>query len=377
MPLVTVALVALLAASALAIDAGLLWTARTQLQGTVDAAALAAGASLIDPAGPAVTASDAIASASSVALANTAVPEDSVVLDAVRIGRWDSTSRNFSTAIDATDPDQVNAIDVVARLDGNPNDAVPAVMARVLGRDSFTVSAQATAWLGFAGNAQPGEVDLPVAIDCCAIRGPSCDQDFCDTVGSSPPSLCALETAAEMVHYSGLPQDDEPEPISCLDFEGTTVQHACFTNFGPPGSNTNVPEMRDLIQDGNATELASGIDIELNNGDMTPLFSEIITRFEAEGSDRYEPLDDLKDSWVVRLPVVSCQQGVPPCGQGEVRGFVCFELRQIERNPDKELRGRFLCPNRDPELFRECVLAGSAPGGSDFGIRAEIPVLVR
>jgi hypothetical protein len=135
--------------------------------------------------------------------------------------------------------------------------------------------------------------------------------------------------------------------------------------------------MQALIRDGNATELGSGDDIELNNGDMTPLFSEIIERFEAEGRDRYEPLDGVKDSWVVRLPVVSCQQGTQPCGQGEVRGFVCFELRQIDRNPAKELRGRFLCRDRDPELFRECVLAGSAPGGSDFGIRAELPVLVR
>jgi hypothetical protein len=223
MPLVTVALVALLAASALAIDAGLLWTARTQLQGTVDAAAMAAGASLIDPDNAAVTVSAAIASASSVALANAAVPADSVEVDAVRIGRWDSDSRDFSTAVDPTDPAQVNAVDVVARLDGNRNGAVPAVMARVLGRDSFTVSAQATAWLGFAGNALPGEVDLPVAIDCCAIRGPGCDYDFCDTIDADPPSVCPLLEATAMVHYSGLPQADEPDPISCLDFEGTTV----------------------------------------------------------------------------------------------------------------------------------------------------------
>ena len=52
MPLVLVGLVALLAASALALDAGVLWTARTQLQASVDASALAAAASLIDPVDP-------------------------------------------------------------------------------------------------------------------------------------------------------------------------------------------------------------------------------------------------------------------------------------------------------------------------------------
>lgn len=375
MPIVMVGLVALLAASALALDAGLVWTARTQLQGVVDASALAAAASLIDPDGPSVTSGDALASASSVAAANRAVPVDGVALEPLRIGHWDSDARDFDTTVDVTDPDAVNAVDVVARLDGNRNGAVPAVLARVLGRDSFAVSARATAWLGFAGSALPGEVDLPVAIDCCSIQGAGCDQDYCDTIDTAPPGACDFN--AEMDQGTGWEQDDEPYPISCLDFHSTPVQHACFTNFGPPGSNTNAAEMARLIDSGNVEQLATGDDIELNNGDMASIFRNIIDRFEADGEDRYEPLDDVKDSWVVRLPVVSCQQGTTPCDEGEVRGFVCFEVRQVEWTPAKMLRGRFLCRERDPELFRGCQLAGSGPGGSDFGIRAEIPVLVR
>jgi hypothetical protein len=378
MPLVLVGLVALLAASALALDAGLIWTARTQLQASVDASALAAAASLIDPDGPSVTAAAALTSAASVAAANRAVANESVALEAVRVGRWDTDTRQFDGSVDPTDPNLVNAVDVVARLDGGGNQAVPAILARVLGRDSFAVSAEATAWLGFAGGGPPGSVDLPVAIDCCAIRGPGCGQDFCETIDTNPPAACELEPPSAIVQGTGEPQFDEPFPMSCLDFEGTTVQHACFTNFGPPGSNTNVPEMQHLIENGNVSELAYGDDLELNNGDLTPLFGDIADRFDAEGSNRYPGPDDPDpDSWVVRLPVVSCQQDVSPCQQGAVRGFVCFELRQVERNPDKELRGRFLCPGRDAELFRECVVAGSTAGGGNFGIRAEIPVLVR
>jgi hypothetical protein len=75
--------------------------------------------------------------------------------------------------------------------------------------------------------------------------------------------------------------------------------------------------------------------------------------------------------------VVSCQQDTQPCREGEIRGFVCFEIRQIERNPAKEVRGRFLCPGRDAELFEGCRIGGSGGGGADFGILAELPVLVR
>ena len=58
---VLVALVALIAAASLAIDVGLVWAARTQLQAATDAAALAGAANLIDKTGPAVTLSEAIA----------------------------------------------------------------------------------------------------------------------------------------------------------------------------------------------------------------------------------------------------------------------------------------------------------------------------
>jgi hypothetical protein len=381
MPIVMVALLALLAASALALDAGLLWTSRTQLQGAVDAAALAAAANLIDPAGPAVTADAANAAAATVAGANRAVPTASVELAEVQLGHWDPAARHFDSSGDLSDPERVNAVDVRARLDGTRNRAVPAFFARVLGRDSFHVGAAATAWLGYAGSAPPGELDLPIAIDCCAIQGPACANDFCDTIGSGPPNPCPLRAEGEgNWQGSGLPQDDDSSdnPVSCLDLAGTTVQNACWTNFEAPGTaNINTPALRELIDAGNVHAAEVQQVIELDNGDHTSVFNNLLDRFEADGSDRYEPYDLEKDSWVVRLPVVSCQQDTQPCSQGTIRGFVCFELRQIERNPGKMLRGRFLCRERDAELFEFCALGGSASGGANFSIQAAIPVLVR
>jgi hypothetical protein len=51
------------------------------------------------------------------------------------------------------------------------------------------------------------------------------------------------------------------------------------------------------------------------------------------------------------------------------------ELREIERPPLNIIRARFLCP--DDPLFEECDIGRSVTGGLDFGVRADIPVLVR
>jgi hypothetical protein len=374
-PFVLVALVALLAASALAVDAGVLWTARTQLQGTVDAAALAAAASLIDPTGPSVTRDGAVAAGSAVAGANRAVPEAGVELAEVQIGSWDPDARRFDTGIDLTDPAQVNAVDVIARLDGTSNRAVPAFLARVLGRESFTVAASATAWLGFAGNAPPGAVDLPIAIDCCAIRGPACENDYCDTI-ANPPNPCDFAEPSPQgpPRIYGVRQATDTGPVTCFDMNGTPVQNACWTNFEPPNTNINTPLLSSLVNSGNAFEVSTGVAVRLDSGEKTPVFEDIAERFMAEAKDRYDPFGD-KDSWVVRLAVVSCQQGSPSCNEGVIKGFVCFEVRQVEVTSSKIIRGRFLC--RDDAAFEDCDIGGSSAGGDDFDIQAALPVLVR
>jgi hypothetical protein len=75
--------------------------------------------------------------------------------------------------------------------------------------------------------------------------------------------------------------------------------------------------------------------------------------------------------------VVECQTGIY-CSNGsetEIVGFVCFEVREVETVPGKIIRGRFLCPT-EPLFEAECdITTGS--GGDDFGIRADIPVLVQ
>jgi hypothetical protein len=98
---------------------------------------------------------------------------------------------------------------------------------------------------------------------------------------------------------------------------------------------------------------------------------------EAKGTDRYPPFNGVRDSWVTKLPVIECQSDDNCAGgdSAQLVGFVCFELREITVTPGKVIRGRFLCPT-DP-LYSECDSGAMTGGGLNFGIRADIPVLVR
>jgi Flp pilus assembly protein TadG len=374
---VLVALVALIAAGALAIDVGLVWAARTQLQNATDAAALAGAANLIDKTGPSVTLTDAETAVLDQAGLNPSVaaPAGVVVETAdITYGNWDLDTRTFNSSVDLSDPDQVNAVDVVSRSNGVANSPVPAFMARILGRDSFVVSAHATSYLGFAGRLGPGKLDLPIAIDCCKLRGPDCEDDYCDSIANTV-NPCALTT----------PQDPDVNPVTCLEFHNTAEQNACWTQFDGDHPSVNTPDVLDIIETGYQEEVPGLFPIFVDNGNKTPLIDEIDQRMQgtgsyvgnAAGTDRYLPHTGVNDSWVVGLPVIECQSE-DHCAGGTIAdmvGFVCFEIREVIVTPDKIIKGRFLCPT-DP-LFAECPIGPTGTGGEDFGIRADFPVLVR
>jgi hypothetical protein len=377
MLLVLGALVALLALASLAIDVGMVWAARTQLQNASDAAALAGASNMIDPSGPTVTSAQAISAATDVASRNGAISISSLVVPEsdVEVGGWDLETRTFDPSVDPLDPDAVSAVRVVTRLDDVANGPVPAFFSRVLGREGFRVGAEAVAYLGYAGGIAPGEVDIPLAVDCCKLKGPDCRQDYCTTVQSNPPNACALSN----------PQTDGITNVSCLEFSATEDQNACWTALDTQSSSVSASELRQILSDGNSVQLSTSDSIFVDNGDKASVVKEMSERFNGEASysgrgsgvDRYAPYDGVVDSWVVKIPVVECQSGAN-CATGSAAGlvgFVCFEIREIETSPMNLIRGRFLCKS-DP-LFDECDLGRTTTGGLDFGIRADVPVLVQ
>lgn len=376
---VLVALVALIAAAALAVDGGLVLAARTQLQNAADASALSAARSMIDPSGPSVTLGDATAAAVAQGAQNFAASTAaiSVLAGDVTYGSWDLAARTLDTGVDQTDPNLVNAVRVETRLDASTTGPLPAFLARVMNRNEFDVRADATAYLGYAGSFAPGVVELPIAIDCCKLSGPSCDQDYCSTIASNPPNSCALVD----------PQTSGANTVSCLEFANTSDQNACWTEFDGQDPSINTSDMLDIVQNGQVQEISTDEPIYIDNGTKVPVIGEINDRFlgqggyvgAAEGTDRYTPIHSppIPDSWVVGLPVIECQSSVH-CATGspmKVVGAVCFEVREITVTPDKIIRGRFICES--DALFDECDLGLTRSGGQNFGIRADIPVLVQ
>jgi hypothetical protein len=371
------ALVSLIAISSLAIDVGILWAARTQLQNAADAAALAGGLNLIDPTGPSVTQTQAETAAVQVASQNAAVGNTSLDLPVsdVQLGSWDIDARTFDPNVDLNDPQAVTAVDVSARLDNVANGPVPAFFSRVLGRNSFSVGANATAYLGYAGSLGPGHIELPIVIDCCKLKGPGCEQDYCQTITTNPPNPCDLVS----------PQDDGITGVSCLEFHPTQDQNACWTQYEESDASINASDLRDIIQNGFDDDITNVMHIFLDNGDKASVIQELSNKFYGEGkysgnpggTDRYTPKDGVSDSWVQAIPIVECQSD-ENCAGGEnarIVGFACMEIREIETSPYNLIRTRFLCPN--DLLFDGCDIGRTGTGGYDFGIRADIPVLVR
>ena len=379
MVMVAVALTALLGASALAIDVGAIWVARTQLQNGADAAALGAASNLIDltvPSAPVVTLGAAEAVAQAVGSDNSAISALSldVPTSDIVFGRWDLDTHTFDTGVDLTDPEQVTAVQVMTRLDDQANGPLPAFMARILGREHFDVVADATAYIGWAGCAPEGQLVFPVAIDCCKIAGSDCQQDYCATI-QNPPNPCSLV----------IPQSGDGQ-VSCLQFHASGQQNACWTEFGH-ASSVSSAGMKSIIDAGTLFKVFSGEDYYVDSGVKTSVLDAIQDRFmgNAEysgnpaGVDRYPPVHTppVSDSWVVMLPVIECQTGIGCSGgsETEVVGFACFEVREVAGAPQKVIRGRFLCPS-DP-LFEECDTGNQCSGGGNYGIRADIPVLVQ
>lgn len=168
---------------AFAVDLGYLAIAHTELQRTADAAALAATWELIEssPSGPPDLTAE-IASARSLAIqyagANHVCNAGPVVdgnsgnstTGDVVVG-YISDPTNPACAMDFSDPDKYNAVQVSVRRTSQSNGEVPFFFARVFGQQGKPMSGQATAALinnvsGFRAPSAGGTIDLlPYALD--------------------------------------------------------------------------------------------------------------------------------------------------------------------------------------------------------------------
>jgi hypothetical protein len=413
MVIAALAMVALVLFAALAIDVGFIWSSRTQSQSVADSAAIAAAQVMIvrpDPMSPTYAFDQGVGEAAGIDYAskNSTVANPSVTINAgdFEFGNWNFTTRTLDAG-DPSNPDSMTGVRVDVRMDGTDNSRSPGMLSRILEASDgsrpflagFEVNNTAVAYLGFQGHFEPGFFDLPVALDSCDLAsGDGCGTDFC--ARTQAVSTCPLER----------PQTNT-NGIICGEFSNTADQNMCWINFSDDDPAINGPLLQDIIDNGYDGEVEAGDSTYLDNGDKTSTVDYLRDKMYGcekgggmgsppppMGSDEYG--SGFPDSWVVKLPVVECQDTAHCAGGSpfKIIGGVCFEIREIiapapgkactnapSTGTSRWIKGRALCPNSPDakvrELYEEhCGVDEETepvePGGCGFGLRANRVVLV-
>jgi len=369
---VTLALIALLAFAAWSTETGQAWTAKAQLQGASDSAALAGVAGLVVPGAPSDPAA-AVAAAQSFGAQNHSIGVPiTIPASDVETGSWNTETRTFTPLPGSTDREQVRAVRVLGRRDEVANGPIPTVLGRIFGVDDIPIAAAAVAYVGFAGLMPPGTAVLPLGVDCCKISGSACENDYCDEIAGNPPNPCPLE---------GGP--NQGSLVTCMEFHSQPEQNVCWTNLSPTDRAVNVPSLLDIIEDGNPVAVGAE-PVWVDNGNKVPLIREISDRFHGGGNYSGNPSgtdidgDGNSDSWLVPLPIFECQNPGNGCSRSAAQrivGVACFDVQEVAVVPDQEIRGEFVCPD-DPRFEDSLCGAGFGPGGEIPTIDAQYPVLV-
>jgi len=318
---VTLAIVVLIAFTALAVDIGHLFVVRNELKNAADAGALAGALVLYNNNGTAVNPGanqEAYDAAVANRSENLAVEVNWISGNTgdVERGHWSFATGTF-TANDSLEPvplwnasnaeldantNFINAVRVQTRREASP---AASFFARAFGFENFILRAESVAYIGFAGSVEPEKVDQPIAI---------CLQSILDTNGEY---TCATGRMID----SG---------------SGTTHNTGAWTNFSQPCETASVPTVRPLVcAGGNPKDIDYGYGIGTVGGMQCTVYDQMrqcwIASVPYKDSRGYPA-----ERWGLRLPVIDCPENNPgPCSV--VMGVVVLNviwMKECNTNPD-------------------------------------------
>jgi hypothetical protein len=171
-------------------------------------------------------------------------------------------------------PNFINAVRVRARREATP---VASWFAKIFGRDSFQLTTDAVAYLGYAGRLEPLDSDQPIAICREALLN---DQNEYD---------CNI---GRMLNSGS---------------DSTTHNTAGWTNFSQPCSTANASEMRSLIcnADGaNVSDVSYGQNMGAVGGVQYSVLNELIACWISQTDTDGDCIPD--KVWNMTLPVITC-----------------------------------------------------------------------
>ncbi len=338
--LMALSLAMLFAFAGLALDGGNLYVARNELQNAADAGALAGARVLYVENGSMVNAG-ANQVAHDTVIANTSQGTPAEVAS-VRRGHWSFTTRTFtanpslepvdlmnvSTAELDMDPNFINAIEVVTERRATP---VQAFFGFIFGLTDYTVSARAVAYIGFAGTLRPEDVDQPIALCKQALL----DGDRYDcSVGRYVPSSASDQTMSETGGWTSFSQEN-----------------ACQ-------GGTSTSELRPLVcSDGNPNEMIFGQPLATLGGQSQATFMDMYACWVEETGKQ--------NLWNMTLSVVDCPDAnVGPCNElvGAVNVNVAWIVNQAN-NIDADAPYQMELPPEDSEGVSPGTWSNDSPDG--------------
>ena len=274
-------------AAALAIDVGHLFLVRNEVQNSADAGCLAGARFLYGDDGMSVNENvNQIAYQAAIANKSERTPVDvhwsGGNTGDVERGHWCFATRTFTPnestqpvtlwdvspeALDAN-PNFINAIRVMARRQDTP---VTSFFAGIFGYENFSLSTEATAYIGFAGTLTPGEADQPMAIckESLLANGRfTCSRGRMMSMGEQVPGQ---ETGG----WSDFTQDNP-----------------CF-------NGVDFRTIRSLVcAGGNPDPILLNQQVATDGGDIAGIF-ELVSACWVSATGRLDP-------WTLTLPVIEC-----------------------------------------------------------------------
>ncbi len=291
--LVTVAvlLIVFLAFTAMAIDVSHLYVVKNELQNAADAGALAGARRLINTDGSINLSANQYAY--DAALAN---KSEGIAVEVdwtsgsnegdVQRGHWSFGSRTFTPNANENQLDfwnvessvldqNTNFINAVRVRTRRQDTQAASVFARVLGFVGFNVSAEAVAYLGFAGTIEPYELDQPIAI---------CKQSLTDADGKVDCNMGRMSNSGS---------------------DSATHNTAAWTNFTLSCDTATNPTVLPLVcreSGSNPISIPFGSSIGSTGGELDKISASIRSCFGP--TTRTDP-------WELVLPVIDCPRNNP------------------------------------------------------------------
>jgi Flp pilus assembly protein TadG len=334
----------LLSFAALAVDIGYVMVTKNELQNVADAAALAAARQLGGIYEPMSYAeiqsyvcdpSTIIAAAQDVGLKNQAARKNIIInADDVTIGTWDLETKTLTPTLN-----QPDAVRVVSRRDSKANSPITTFFARIFGRDSVEVWADATAALTGQSTAGPGGLPVPVGISKYWFDNQPAF-NFCNQpirfYPTNDPSSCAGWHIYD--RYSNFNDARERDTIADLEsgsYESpeTTAWETQYRFGGGTMSIHTFAAMKSLFEASLNTD---------TNG------------------------DGVNDAWTAGVPVYEGSDCSNPNEFITIVGFATIVITNVQDSPVHQIDGYVIC---------DSYKSGRGSGG-EYGTKGTIPGLV-